>query len=468
MKINPRSLSFRLCAWYAAFCLVICGAIATGSYFWLDQYLHSSLAGTLERRAAQISAVWRAHATSSREQSVIDDIKIGYAPEQNDRFIRISTAKGTILYTSGKPIDASFNPEQIPLVPRLRRPIALLPSQNMLIASCDVEANGKAYVVETGASLDPLDQVLHDYLAMLALGVPTMLLVAGIGGLVLVRKSLKPVRRIIGAAQDISYHNLQKRLPIANTGDELENLSVVLNDMIARLETAFEHSKRFTALASHELRTPIAIILGDLEAALRRDDIDSETRERILSALEEAEHLAQIVSGLFAISRLEAGEAFMESASVDLSELVLGTSEQMGLMAEEKNLKVHRRLELGLKVMGDKVRLKQMIVNLMDNAIKYSSPGGDITLETRLEHEDVLFCVTDSGCGIDEEAIPHVFESFYRAADDSTRGIDGAGLGLAIVRSITLAHRGKVSIANGTCGGCVATIKIPLQKESWT
>jgi signal transduction histidine kinase len=290
------------------------------------------------------------------------------------------------------------------------------------------------------------------------------LLIAVAGGIVLVRQSLKPVRRIIGAAQDITYHNLQKRLPIANTGDELENLSIVLNDMIARLETAFQHSQRFSALASHELRTPLTIIIGDLEAILRSRQLNDDAREKVVSVLEEAEHLAKIVAGLFAITRLEAGEALREAVTLDLSELVLNTSEQMALMAEEKKLTVRCETEPGLEIVGDKARLKQVVVNLLDNAIKYSPPERDIILNTHRDQADAVFSVMDSGHGISSTALPHVLESFYRAADNSTVGVDGAGLGLSIVRSICLAHRGTIDIANREGGGCVVTVRIPLKK----
>ena len=252
------------------------------------------------------------------------------------------------------------------------------------------------------------------------------------------RRALRPVREITAAAREITSYNLGRRLPVARTHDELEGLSVVLNGMIGRLDEAFQHSRRFTADASHELRTPLTIMRVELESVSQEPGLDAATRERVSSVLEETERLAKTVEGLFAISRLEAGEALMEVSRFDLSELVLSTADQMSLLAEEKHLDVQSAGCLPVDVSGDRFRLKQVIVNLLDNAIKYSQPNGEVSLATRADDGQAVLEVADRGPGIPPEALPQIFDRFFRADSVRTHSESGAGLGLSIVRSICL------------------------------
>ncbi len=462
--MNPRSLSFRLSIWYAVTCGIICLALGAFSYFWLSKYMTSRLKERLERKTEQIVALWQLHWQETGEQKAIHDIKVSCAPEHNDLFIRIEKAGGKILYVSGKPVEANFFPEKIPFMPMPKgtQLVWRLPAQNMLIAS-QIFSSESGYIVEVGASLDPIDRILWDYLMMLSIGVSFALVVAIAGGVVLAKKSLRPVHKIVNAAQEMSWHNLKNRLPIAHTGDELEHLSVVLNQMLARLEEAFQHSQRFCALASHELRTPLTIILGELEGVLRSPRLENEEREKIGSVFEEAERLAKIVGGLFAITRLEAGEAKSESVPFNLSSLVINTAEQMSLLAEEKNLTVRCEGDLTDEVVGDKSRLKQVVVNLLDNAIKYSPPGKEIVLRTRMENGSGFFEVIDSGYGIPDSDLPHIFESFYRSDDERTQKVDGTGLGLSIAKFICTAHGGSIDAINRPEGGCILRVCLPLK-----
>ncbi|MEO6848266.1 MAG: ATP-binding protein [Chthoniobacterales bacterium] len=465
--MNPRSLSFRLSVWYAGICLVVILGFSAYSYLWLRSYLTTSLSGTLERRAAQISSLWGIHSGAAGEKEVMNDIKVSYAPEYNDRFIRIKKDTGELLYQSGRPVDGTFDPNKIAALPFPENDASVLHrlvAENMLIASRRFSTGGSRYIIEVGSSLENIRKVLGAYFIMLLVGIPVVMVITIGGGAVLVQWSLNPVRQIIRVAQDITYHNLRSRLPVAKTGDELENLSLVLNQMIDRLDVSFQHSKRFAALASHELRTPLTIILGELETVLRDRDLSESAREKVGSVYEEAEHLAKIVEGLFAITRMEAGEALSDVTTVNLSMLVVSTSEQMTLLAEEKNLTVHCETEPNLEITGDKVRLKQVIVNLLDNAIKYSPENKSITLRTTRANDHAVLTIADEGYGISNTALPHIFDTFYRSRDEQTQKTEGVGLGLSIVRSICTAHRATIEAANRPEGGCIVTIRIPLKK----
>jgi signal transduction histidine kinase len=448
--MNSRSISFRLGAWYAGISLLVCVAFGLYTYFGLSYYLVVSQTDTLNKRAHQVAAVVAAHIGREGEAFTIDLVKTSYAPEHNDRFIRIRRPDGSPLYISGEPGDHSFHPANVVTFSgRVASALAAghaVTLGNLLLVQTFATVQGGRYLIDCGASRVPSEGVLRGFLLMLSFGLPLMLLVAVAGGAVLVRQALTPVREIIDASREITSYNLGRRLPVVRTNDELELLSVVLNQMIGRLDEAFQHSRRFTADASHELRTPLTIMRMELESMSQETDLPGAVREKIASVLEETERLARTVEALFAISRLEAGEALMEVTRFDLSDLVSTTAEQMALLAEEKHIAVRLDAPEPVLVAGDRFRLKQVIVNLLDNAIKYSPVGGEIILASRAADGQAIFEVADRGPGISNEALPQVFDRFFRADAVRTHTVSGAGLGLSIVRSICLAHGGSVRL----------------------
>ncbi len=461
--MNSRSITFRLVAWHAAVSLLVCVGFGLYTYFGLSYFLRQAQADTLKRRAAEVAAILAAHAPREGESYAIDLIKTSYAPENNDRFIRIRRPDGSLLYVSGQPTDRAFDPASIPLGPPsaggdASRVIAL---GDFLLVQSSAMVDGRRYAVDCGASIRPDAQVLRGFLTVLAIGVPLILLVAVAGGAVLVRQALQPVRRIIDAAKVITSSNLGHRLPVAQTSDEIEHLSVVLNEMIGRLEEAFQHSQRFSADASHELRTPLTIMRVELESISQEKKLDPAIREKLASILEETDRMGKMVEGLLAISRLDTGEAVINVSRLDLSRLVAATSEQIAPLAAEKEIAVQCNSSGPVEIAGDRLRIQQVIVNLLDNAIKYTPPGGEIVLETRSEGRNAIFEIKDSGPGIPAEALPHIFERFFRADSVRTHSVNGAGLGLAIVRSICTAHGGSVTAANRPVGGCRITVSLP-------
>jgi signal transduction histidine kinase len=247
-----------------------------------------------------------------------------------------------------------------------------------------------------------------------------------------------------------------------NSGDEIQALSKTLNQMIARLEESFQASSRFTSDASHELRTPLTIIQGELEALLLDNHLSNALRDGLESLLEEAQRLGKIVEGLLSLSRLDAGAGQMERTRFDLSELVENTSEQMCLLADEKAITVNIVTKDPVEVEGDKGRLKQVVVNLLDNAIKYTPAGGKVDVYVTAKQGRACLEVVDNGRGITAEALPYVFDRFYRAANRKDEMVDGAGLGLSIVKAICTAHGGSVIAGSIPEGGSRITVEIPL------
>jgi heavy metal sensor kinase len=323
------------------------------------------------------------------------------------------------------------------------------------------ERTGKRFLIEVGAPYEQVEDVLHGLLLALALGLPLTVIVAISGGWLLMRQALNPVDEITRGAEQITSRNLSQRLPVARTGDELERLSAALNRMIERLEESFLYVSRFTADASHELRTPLTILRGELEAASVQPEIAPDLRETIESAQEETERLSRIVESLMAISRLDAGEARMECDALDLAELAASTTEQMRLLAEDKEIALRCESEELVSIEGDRARLKQVIVNLVDNAIKYTPAGGLVGVKVCASNGRALLEVNDNGVGIPPEALPHIFERFYRVDKARSRQMGGAGLGLSIIKAIITAHGGQVRVESVEGRGSRFLVELP-------
>ena len=469
--MNTRSLSFRLVTWYAGVLTAVFVVLGGLTFVSLRHYLEANVLDNQARRARQIAATLVAQASREREAAMGAQVENLYSPEGNDRFIRITRTDGAVVYASGAPRAESFAPSQVPeLGPgdggtTARK--AALSGGALLIATVPATASdGTRYRVEVGTSAAPLEATLRRLLGMLAVGLPVTVAVAVAGGFVLVRRALDPVERITRKAQEITQHNLSERLPVVRSGDELERLSVALNHMIARLQEAIDGSKQFVADASHELRTPLTVMRGELEGLAQDRQLGRETRETLGSVLEEVERLAEIVDSLFALSRLDAGEASAEWRRFDLAELASTTAEQMSLLATDKNVSVACHSAAGVMVEGDPARLKQVIVNLLDNAIKYTAAGGRVRLSVRREQDSAVLEVADDGIGIPAEALPHVFKRFFRVDSSRSREQGGAGLGLAIVKSICSAHGAEIEVVSAVGKGSTFRLRQPLAGDA--
>jgi signal transduction histidine kinase len=461
--VNRRSLTFRLVFWYCGLLLGLGAAFALFTLLSFNRYVSQSTEATLSARAA---AMW------SIAEPILDDratltvlMEQRFLPEEEDRLIRISR-DGITLYQSGPPIDRQFDPDKVPLpldldgtrVQRLKR--------LFLYSKRFTTAGGHVITIESGQATDVMVIARRRLVISLIFGLPLLLAATAVGGFFLVQRALTPVEAMISAAEALTFNSPRKRLPIAGTGDRIDTLGRTLNRMLDRLDNAYQQASRFSADAAHELRTPLAIMHGELELLAATPDLPADMQAAVASILGETERLSQIVKSLIAMSHLEAMAGKRSHLSVDLNALAQETIGQMHLLAEEKEITVKLPTGPAVVAAGDHDRLKQVMVNLLDNAIKYTRQGGRITVSTAETADAAILSVADTGIGIAPEHLPRIFDRFYRVATD--RGEVGAGLGLAIVRSICAAHGGRITVESQPGAGTTFRVELPRASEPLT
>ena len=318
---------------------------------------------------------------------------------------------------------------------------------------------GRAVIIQVGRSEAPMRQALNELLLVLALGLPLSVTAAGLGGYWLARGALAPVDRMAERARAITAERLGERLPVDNPADELGRLATVFNATLGRLDASFGELRRFTANVSHELRTPLTAIRSVGEVALREPRAPAEYRAAIGSMLEDAGRLASLVDRLLTLSRADAGDVQVASEPVDLAALARGVATDLGVLAEDRQQALTVRIEHPAQCVGDRIVLRQALINLVDNAIKYTPRGGRIGLCVAAANGEATIDVSDTGCGIDPALRERVFDRFYRGPEGGA-GEPGAGLGLAIAKWAVEANGGTLT-NEPAGGGSLFRIRLP-------
>jgi heavy metal sensor kinase len=468
--IHLTTLRTRVTAWYVgllASALLVFGATL---YAGVQSYLRNSLEQSLKVEAKAVVSTFLSQEETKGESWMQGEIEEAYEPEVSARFVRVTRQDHKVLYQSGETRDPYIDPSAVsPAVFReseeFFRQESLGGKHDLLVyAQPYVSPSGTRYMVETGASVGPISRVLMSLLKILLLITPCILLAAALGGYALMTLPLRPLVLLSEQAERIGAHHPGERLAVIATGDEMERLSLSLNRMISRLEDALAYNRRFSADVSHELRTPLTILRGELEQLLQTSKMPFSQQESLGSALEEIDRMAKIVESLLTISRLDSGTEGMDLKPVDLSRLAQWTVDQMHLLTEEKNIALRILQTEPVVIMADAGRIKQVLVNLLDNAIKYTSNGGEIIISVSrpgAERQAILE-ISDTGIGIPADSLPHVFERFYRSDKARTRESGGAGLGLSIVKAISKAHGGTVTIESVEGRGTKVRLALPL------
>jgi heavy metal sensor kinase len=318
------------------------------------------------------------------------------------------------------------------------------------------------------APLDHVDEEMAEVVKAILITVPITLGLAAALAYFLARKALSPVEQLRRRADAITAEHLDQRLPLGNPADELGLLAQTINAMIERLDRSFSEVRRFTADASHELRTPIAVIRSEAELGIDTANNVDEAKERLASILEECNRLTFITEQLLALSREDAGMTGRSLEPVQLAPMLTDVIGVMQPLASGRSLVIESSGDGDVVVRGDEQRLRQVFYNLLDNAIKYTPGGGKIEVSQRQQNGEVVVDVRDTGIGIPPTELRRVFDRFYRVNQGEGRGAAGTGLGLSIVQSIVAAHGGRVEVESKTGNGSVFRVSLPIANSAST
>jgi two-component system OmpR family sensor kinase len=333
------------------------------------------------------------------------------------------------------------------------------------------------YIVVVGVSLSNLENQLAELRWIFYAAIPLTLLFSAVVGWLFSSRAYNPVKQLIQTSESITAQNLSSRLPVNPSGDEIAQLAETLNKMIERLENSFKVMRQFTSDASHELKTPLTILRGEIEVTLQKLRTQQEYESVLRDSLEEVTRLQSIVEGLLTLSKLEAEGIILQKDRVNLNEIVTDAVSRMSAVAANKQIKIVLNLSpppssppkqddtasiSEISVNGDQAKLTNVIINLLDNAIKYSVSGSEVVCTIAANSHNALVAIRDSGPGIPESELDKIFQRFYRVDSSRTRGDSfSLGLGLSIAKAVVESHGGKITVRSKVGQGSEFTISLP-------
>jgi heavy metal sensor kinase len=456
----PRSIRLRLTFWYVLVLAIILAAFSAGIYLTLGHSLYANLDDSIEARANDLLGL----AEYEGGRPALPANVAASGPELGEQFVRVYDAEG--LVTTDTSAEAGSVPGDAQVVRRVltgqTSTLSLkADGESFRVRIVPIERDGQITgALEVGQTTGDVTDTLRTLLLVLAIAYPVTLATASLGGVFLAGKALSPIDRITRLARRISAEDLGQRLDLRLPDDEVGRLARTFDDMIARLEDAFRRQRQFTADASHELRTPMTVIKGQIDVALQRER-DPQAYRRVLQAVnEEVDRMIRLVGSLLTLARADAGQIPITLEPVSLPDVVGAAVEQVQPLAGRRGVDLQLSSSRPVTLRADDDLILQLLLNLLDNAIKYTAAGGEVTVGWNANGRDIELWVRDTGVGIADEHLPHLFDRFYRVDKARSRAQGGVGLGLSICRWIAEAHGGSISVESALGEG--ATFKVVL------
>ena len=332
----------------------------------------------------------------------------------------------------------------------------------MRVLSTTITAGGQQFILQIAEPMDDYLEALEGFRSALFVGVPVLLIFAALGGYWMSTRALRPVDQITEAARMINPQDLSQRVTVPKTGDELQRMAETFNQMLKRIESAVARITQFTADASHELRTPIALIRTRAEVMLAKPRTSEQYREALKEVQAESERTTALIENLMTLARADTGSETLNFDRTNISEVASEVSNQAQTLTDTKQLQWNATIpDAAIWVRGDANALRRLLLILIDNAVKYTPASGSVDLAVQRNSTHAEIRVRDTGIGISESELPHIFERFYRADKARSRQLGGTGLGLSIGRWIADAHGGEIRVESST-GGCVFLVLLPI------
>lgn len=489
MKFWVQSIRARLTFWYTLLVLSTLLAFGGFAYYYTSKNLSENLDLSLRREVGWVRDYIQPRASKvkptkrsvefllrqrAKQQAAVPDTVEGEAAEEADEiwnqiyqhtlyspkktFIQVSDRKGMLLYRS-----INLGEDTLHLDARLTRDTSFLEYAWLNDQSIRVAAlRERNFTFLVGYPVAELREALENLFSIFLVLIPIALVVSAVGGLSLANKSLRAVDEVTTRARRITAENLDQTIPPRDVDDEIGRLISTFNDMIQRLNSSFAQVRQFSADASHELRTPLTVMRGEIELALRNPKTHEEYRRVLESAMEEIIRMSSIIENLLTLAKADQGTYEVNLSEVNLASLAQELYDDGEMLAEGKHIRVALAAKDQITIVGDKVRLRQLFLNLIDNAIKYTPEGGAVTLSVERRNGSAVVQVADTGIGIPPEDINRVFDRFYRVDKARSREIGGTGLGLSIAKWIVELHRGKISVQSEVDRGSVFTVELPI------
>jgi heavy metal sensor kinase len=458
MKLPLRA---RITAWYFAVLVV-----AFASFAWISDlgFRHSIETTVNDASRANLESVQRilVRATPKGVEEVKEKLNKLGGLWSGAALLEVADADGRMIFQSER-----FKKPYRTLPPVSKSEITFLTTNlehlQHRIAMRAVEINGRTFRVRVAVPTEPFDQALDRFRLILKETLPFLVVLASLAGYWLSGRALAPVNAIIETARGVGVQNLSSRLAVPPANDELRRLSETLNAMLGRIEASVKRLTQFTADASHDLRTPVALIRTSAELALRRPRTQDEYRETLSRILATSEETTHLIENLLTLARADAGAADLHFADIDLISHLERIAEEAGILAAGKRIQVTKELAAGpVRVSADSAAIERLLLILIENAIKYTPPGGKIEVNLSNGAGNARIEIRDTGIGISDKDLPHIFERFYRADQARSREPGGSGLGLAIARWIVNLHGGLIEAQSTLGQGSVFRITLPI------
>lgn len=467
-----KSIRFSLTLWYSLTLALILVLFSSFLYLTIRQQLYQGVDRELFTIAAALASPtmepFRNSAPSAFDQVLEDFI----GPKVNGKFVQLMDSSGTITARSRNLQDVVFPVSSATLRKagqgRIGHSTERLPGLYPVRSiTFPILSDGKLFrVVRVSSSLAEISDTLHGILIVLCVSIPVAIVLFGYGGWFLAGIALRPVGLLTRSARKITAENLGQRLEVVNPRDEIGELAKTFNDTLARLENSFKRTRQFSVDVSHELRTPLTILRGETELGLKLAKEPAEYRELLQSNLDEIKKMSKIIEDLLFLSKAEEGGLYLDLQEVDLHEFLQELVQQAGTLARERGVVLSFEGASPVHVSGDRGRLRQIFLNLLENGVMYNHAGGEVHVLLARDGGEARVSVTDTGVGITEEDLPYIFDRFYRVDKARNSASGGSGLGLSLAKSFTAAHGGKIEVASAPGKGSSFTVCLPLLEQS--
>jgi len=458
------SVRTRLTVWYAAVLALSLIAFAVIVYYAAANIFYSRQDELLRSTAQTVASAYVQELEEEQSTEKANDVVLAQMVFPN-RYVEVADADGRVVAWSSNLAGHQLTvPAAVLSEARQGGAFVVLNQLRVAVVPLSVDRSKQIGFAIVAEPLSVVDEGLRRLRRDFLFGVPLILVLASIGGYFLARKSLSPIALMNQQTQLITAKNLSARLDVAHPRDEVGRLATTINELLARLDAVFQEQKRFITDASHELRTPLAVLRGETEVALQQERATVEYKESLALIKDEAERLSRIVENLFMLARQPVDTPSMVNEPVRLDELVADCVRAAHVLATQKGLRLKIEGALApVTVSGDDEMLKRMLLNLLDNSVKYTASGGEISVALRSQNGDARIVVTDTGIGIAESDQRRIFDRFYRVDKARSRALGGAGLGLSIARWIVEGHGGSLSVESAPGRGSAFTADLPLR-----